>query len=150
MFTGHLNDKKTFFNQLKSHRKESLYRKQYRPLFFIQLTNFIQIQKCQASFHKKPDSIFKPVRNKNQLIQETCLLVDVSFQLDLLFFSRHNQSVTLAMHIIDFDRWVIFKMLTQLGNIHIHTSGIEIIVVNPNGLQCQFSLKNIIGMSTKE
>jgi hypothetical protein len=26
MFTGHLNDKKTFFNQLKSHRKESLYR----------------------------------------------------------------------------------------------------------------------------
>ena len=48
---------------------------------------------------------------------------------------RHNEFVTLAVHIDDFNAVIILEMLAQLGDIDIHASGIEVIVVDPNGLQ---------------
>ena len=41
-------------------------------------------------------------------------------------------------------------MLTQLGDINIHRAGIEIIVINPDGLQGKVALKNLVGMTAKQ
>ena len=48
---------------------------------------------------------------------------------------RNNEFVTLAVYIDDFNAVIILEMLAQLGDIDIHASGIEVIVVDPNGLQ---------------
>ena len=54
------------------------------------------------------------------------------------------------MDIDNFDGLVFFQVLTELGDIDIHTTGIEIIVINPNGLQGKIALQNFIGMCTKQ
>ena len=54
------------------------------------------------------------------------------------------------MNIDDFDGVVLLQVLTQLGDIHIHTAGIEIIVINPNGLQSEVALQDFIGMGAKQ
>ena len=41
-------------------------------------------------------------------------------------------------------------MLTQLRDIYIHTTCIEIVVINPDSLQCKITLQDFIGMCTKQ
>ena len=41
-------------------------------------------------------------------------------------------------------------MLAQLGDVHIHAAGIEIIVVNPDGLQGKVTLQYLVGMRTQQ
>ena len=41
-------------------------------------------------------------------------------------------------------------MLAQLSDIHVHTAGIEVVVVNPDGLQSEVTLENLVDVSTKE
>ena len=61
-----------------------------------------------------------------------------------------NQLISLSVNVDDLNGFIILQMLTQFGDVHIHASGIEIVVVNPNGLQSKVALQNIIGMSTKQ
>ena len=41
-------------------------------------------------------------------------------------------------------------MLTQLRNIHIHTTGIEVVIINPDSLQSKVTLQNFISVCTKQ
>lgn len=45
---------------------------------------------------------------------------------------------------------IFLQMLAEFGDIHIHRARIEVVVVNPDGLQCEITLKNLVGMSTKK
>ena len=45
---------------------------------------------------------------------------------------------------------IFLQMLAEFGDIHIHRARIEVVVVNPDGLQCEITLKNLVGMSTEK
>lgn len=44
----------------------------------------------------------------------------------------HDQFISFAVDIDDFDGFVIFQMLTKLGDVNIHTAGIKIVIVDPD------------------
>ena len=67
-----------------------------------------------------------------------------------LFYFRSNQFIPLPVNVDNLDRIILFQMFTQLSDIHVHASCIEIIIINPNGLQCEITLQNLISMSTKQ
>ena len=54
------------------------------------------------------------------------------------------------MNVDDFNRIIFFQVLTQLCDIYIHTTCIEIVVINPNSLQRKVTLQNFVGMCTKQ
>ena len=41
---------------------------------------------------------------------------------------------------------VVLQVLTQLSDVNIHRTCIEIVVINPDGLQGEIALQNLIGM----
>lgn len=43
-----------------------------------------------------------------------------------------------------------FQVLTQFRDIHVHTTGIEIVIVNPDCFQSEVTLQNLIGMCAKQ
>ena len=61
-----------------------------------------------------------------------------------------DELVTLAVHVDDLYRIIVFKMLTKLGDVNIHTTCIEVIVINPNGLKSEVALKDLILMGAKK
>ena len=63
---------------------------------------------------------------------------------------RCYKLVTLSMDVDDFDAWIILQVLAQLGDINIHRTRIEVVVVNPDGLQGEVTLQNLIGVRTKQ
>ena len=63
---------------------------------------------------------------------------------------RSNQFVALAMNVDDFHVLICLEMLAQFGDVDVHRAGIEIVVVNPYGLQRVVALQNLVGMRTKE
>ena len=67
-----------------------------------------------------------------------------------LFYFRSNQFIPLPVNVDNLDRIIFFQMFTQLSDIHVHASCIEIIIINPNGFQGKVALKNLIGMCTKQ
>ena len=67
----------------------------------------------------------------------------------LVFFWR-NQLITLAVNVDDFYLRIVFQVFTQLGDINVHRACIEIVVVNPDGLQCEITLQNLVGMAAKQ
>ena len=63
-----------------------------------------------------------------------------NFHILHLFSVRGYQFVALAMNINDLNIFIRFQVLTQLGDINIHRPCIEIVVINPNRLQCVITL----------
>ena len=63
---------------------------------------------------------------------------------------RSDQFISFSMNIDDFDRFIFFQVLTQLGDIHIHATCVKVVIINPNRLQCKIALKDFIGMCTKQ
>ena len=63
---------------------------------------------------------------------------------------RCYELVALSMNVDDFDAWVILQMLAQLSDINVHRTCVEVVVVNPNGLQGEVTLQDLIGMSAKK
>ena len=41
-------------------------------------------------------------------------------------------------------------MFTQFGDIYVHTAGVEIIVIDPNGFQREISFQDFVYMSAKQ
>ena len=58
--------------------------------------------------------------------------------------------ITLAVNIDNFDLIVVFQVLAQLGNRHVHRASIELVVVNPNGLQGKVALQNFVSVAAKQ
>ena len=54
------------------------------------------------------------------------------------------------MHVVNLHIGVIFEVLAQLGDIDIHGTRIEVVVVYPDGLECQFALQHLVGMLAEE
>src|SRR5574344_1429044 len=67
-----------------------------------------------------------------------------------LFILRSNQLITFSMDMYNLYLVVIFQMLTQFGDIHIHRTGIDVVVVYPDGFQSKVTLKYLIGMTAKQ
>ena len=44
-----------------------------------------------------------------------------------------NQFVAFTVDVDDFDGVILLQVLAQLGDIHVHAAGVEIVVINPNG-----------------
>ena len=63
---------------------------------------------------------------------------------------RSNQFISLSVNIDNLDRFIFFQMLTQFGDIYVHATCIEVVIVNPDSLQCKVTLQNLIGMRTKQ
>ena len=45
---------------------------------------------------------------------------------------------------------VVLKMLAQLGDVHVHRTGVEVVVVNPDGLQGEVALQNLVGVAAEQ
>ena len=56
--------------------------------------------------------------------------------------------VALAVDVDDFNLWVILEVLAQLGDVYIHTTCIEVVVIDPDGLQGKVALEYLIGVGT--
>ena len=67
-----------------------------------------------------------------------------------LVFLRSNQLISLAVDIDDFNLVVVLKVLAQLGDVDVHGAGVEIVVVNPDSLEGEVALKNLVGMAAQE
>ena len=50
------------------------------------------------------------------------------------------------MDVDDLNRRVGLEMLAQLGDINIHRASVEIVIVNPDSLQCEVTLQSLVGM----
>ena len=61
-----------------------------------------------------------------------------------LFAIRDNELITLAVDVDNLDGRVVLEVFAQLGDVNIHAAGVEIIVINPDGLQCVVTLENFI------
>jgi len=46
--------------------------------------------------------------------------------------------------------WIILQVLAQLGDIDIHRTGVEVVVINPDGLECEVTLQYLVGMAAEE
>ena len=57
-----------------------------------------------------------------------------------LFCCGDNQTITFSIDDVNLNGRVVLQMLAQFRDIHIHAPCIEVIVINPNRLQCQFTL----------
>ena len=55
-----------------------------------------------------------------------------------------------GMDIDDFYLVVVLQMFTQLRDIHIHRTGIEIVVIYPDGLQGEIALQDVVGMTAEK
>ena len=67
----------------------------------------------------------------------------------LLIF-RGDQFVTLTMNIDNLNLRIVLQVLTQLGDVDIHGAGIEIVVVDPEGLQGEVALQDLVGVAAKQ
>ena len=58
----------------------------------------------------------------------------------ILIFFRRDQFVTFPVDVDDFDVFIVLQVFAQLGNVDIHRACVEVIVINPNGLQGKVAL----------
>ena len=73
-----------------------------------------------------------------------------NYQRPTLLILWRNKLVALAMDVDDFNLRILLQVLAQLGDVHIHRAGVEVVVVYPNGLQGKVTLQYLVGMRTEQ
>ena len=68
----------------------------------------------------------------------------------ILFRFRSYQLIAFSVNVDNLNRIVFLQMFTQFGDINIHTTCIEVIIINPDSLQGKVTLKNLVCMSTQQ
>ena len=68
----------------------------------------------------------------------------------LLLLFGSDEFVSFTMYIDNLDLFVGFQMLTQLGDVNIHGAGIEVVIINPNGLQSKVALQDLIAVRAEQ
>ena len=63
---------------------------------------------------------------------------------------RSYQFISLSVNIDNLDRFIFFQVLTQFGDIYVHATRIEVVIVNPDSLQCKVTLQDFVGVCTKQ
>ena len=74
----------------------------------------------------------------------------VDIHAGLLLFVWSNELVALTVDIDDFYLVVVLEMLAQLGDVNVHGAGIEVVVVDPDCLECEVALKYLVGMAAQK
>ena len=62
----------------------------------------------------------------------------------------NDKLVAFTVDVDDLDRVIILEMLTKLGDIYIHATSVEVVVINPDGFEGKVTLENLILMSTEK
>ena len=62
----------------------------------------------------------------------------------------HDEAVASTVYVVDFDFGVSLEELAQLGDIDIHAAGVEVVVVHPDGLECQVALEHVVDVDSEE
>ena len=78
------------------------------------------------------------------------ILMIIDFDVPVLFLVRNNQLISLTVDIDDFNLVIILEVLTKLGDVNIHGACVEIVVINPDGLQGEVTLENLVGMASEK
>ncbi|MBP1639952.1 MAG: hypothetical protein H6Q17_1535 [Bacteroidetes bacterium] len=77
----------------------------------------------QNKFHTKRDCL------KISILRQSLF---VCSKKRLFFYFRSNQFIAFTVDIDNSYFRIFFQKFTQLGNIHIHATGIEVVIVDPN------------------
>src|SRR5690554_7686421 len=62
----------------------------------------------------------------------------------------HNQLVAFTVYVQNFYCGLVFEVFTQFGNVNVHASGIEVVVVHPNGFQGKITLQYFVGVVAEQ
>lgn len=62
----------------------------------------------------------------------------------------NDEFVTLTVDIDDFHLVVILQVLAQLGDVNVHGTRVEIVVINPNGAQGIITLQYFVRMCAQQ
>ena len=80
-------------------------------------------------------TILLTIKRRAPAITSATPIAEANFSLfTSLLFLGSNEFVSLAMNVDDLNLIVSLQMLAQLGDIDVHGTGIEVVVVNPDGL----------------
>ena len=63
---------------------------------------------------------------------------------------RGNKLIALAVDVDDFNLVVVLQVLAQLRDIHVHRTGVEVVVVYPDGLQGKVALEDFVGVRAEQ
>ena len=63
-----------------------------------------------------------------------------------LIFLWRDELIALAVNIDDFNLVIILQVLAQLGDVNVHRTSVEIVVVYPDGLQSKVALQYFVRM----
>ncbi len=66
------------------------------------------------------------------------------------FRVRRDEFVALSVDVDDFHAVVSLEVLAELGDIDIHGARVEIVVINPDGFQCEVTLQHFVGVCAEE
>ena len=61
-----------------------------------------------------------------------------------------DQLVTFSVDVDNLNRIIIFQVLAQFSDIHVHATRIEIVVIDPDSLQGKVALQDFVSMRTKQ
>ena len=66
------------------------------------------------------------------------------------FYLGGDELVALAVDVDDLDRGVILEVFAELGDVHVHRAGVEVVVIDPDGLEGEVALKNLVDVGAEE
>ena len=68
----------------------------------------------------------------------------------ILIILGRDEFVALSVDVDDFNLRVVFQVLAQLGDIDVHRTSVEVVIINPDGLQGEVALQDFVGMRTEQ
>ena len=63
---------------------------------------------------------------------------------------RCDELIALAVDVDDFNAVITLQVLTELGDVNVHSASVEVVVVNPNSLERIVTLQNLVCMCTEQ
>ena len=54
------------------------------------------------------------------------------------------------MDVDDLNLVIILEVLTKLCDVNIHRTCVEVVIINPDGLQGEIALEDLVGMTAKQ
>ena len=61
-----------------------------------------------------------------------------------------DELVALAVDVDDLDGGVIFEFLAQLGDVNVHRARVEVVVIDPDGLQGEVALQDLVHVGAQQ
>ena len=68
----------------------------------------------------------------------------------LLLLVRNDEFVALTVDVDDLHLVIVLEVLTQLGDVHVHRTGVEVVVVDPDGAKRIITLQNLVSVRAEQ